>query len=629
MLHKACDELTMNTIELSKSKFSAVQADVRAFLKPGATARNLLMVRLASVFRIHKSEWPTAWLMFSYFFLVLAMYMIGKAARDAMFIGSFGALKLPYALIAQAVFLSLIVAVYIKFSHRLSHYKLSVFTLLVFAVSSLVLWVAKCQSHPYLVFTFYVWVGIVGAVAPMQVWTMANLIYNARQAKRLFSFIGSGGILGSIFGGFVTRQFAPVLGTENLLPIITLCLFGSGLVVHLIYRNNRDRAPLLEENPDDREEIEKEGPQNLWQSAALIGRSRYLRLIAGLVAISAMATTVAYVQFSVLARMHIQSTDNLASFFGGMYEGLSWVAFFMQFLFTGRVMNRWGLGLTIFVLPLSLLCGSVVALLYPTLWAAVLLRASDQVFRHSIDRSTTEMLYLPIAPEIKIQAKSFIDTVVWRVGDALAAILLMFFAGLLPTLNQTGVTLMNLAMVLPWLVIAYLIGQEYVNSLRASLQRQNLPVDKDAAITLSHSLSNRQSAKIYRHKSVNELLEMLEDEQTRAEAVRELYRRRSYLSDLDFAEEKIERILKAEIRAYRKRTKQMKERAITGETQQSLERVFRLLGLLYPPADIYYAYHAITSGSLHMKANALEFLDNVLHPEIKRSLIPVIEVTVI
>ena len=201
----------------------------------------------------------------------------------------------------------------------------------------------------------------------------------------------------------------------------------------------------------------------------------------------------------------------------------------------------------------------------------------------------------------------------------------MFFAGLLPTLNQTGVTLMNMLMVLPWLAIAYLTGREYVNNLRASLQRQHLPMDKFAAITLSYSLTNRQASRIYRQTSVNELVEMLEGEQTRAEAVRELYRRRSYLSDLELAEEKIERILKAEIKTYRKRSKQIKERAITTEAQQSLERVFRLLGLLYPPADIYYAYHAITSGSRHLKANALEFLDNVLHPDIKRSLIPVIE----
>lgn len=375
------------------------------------------------------------------------------------------------------------------------------------------------------------------------------------------------------------------------------------------------------------EESDDDTPQNFWQSAALIGRSRYLRLIAALVAISAMATTVAYVQFSVLAKMHIQNTDNLASFFGGMYEGLSWAAFFMQFLFTGRVMNRWGLGLTILILPLSLLFGSVVALMYPTLWAAVLLRGSDQVFRHSIDRSTMEMLYMPIAPEIKIQAKSFIDTVVWRVGDALAAVVLMFFAGLLPTLNQTGVTLLNLVMVLPWLVIAYLTGREYVNSLRASLQRQKLPQDKFAHLTLSYPVVNRQAARVYQTTPVNELLEMLDNEEMRPEAVRELYRRRSYLTDLDFAEEKIERILKAEIKAYRRRAKQNKEAAITTDAQQSLERVFRLLGLLYPPADIYYAYHAITSGSLHLKANALEFLDNVLHPDIKRSLIPVIEVS--
>ncbi len=624
--------MNMSTLEFLKPKFSPApppeQIELQARSRAGNSATSLLTGHLATMFRINKGEAPTALLMFMYFFFVLAMYMIGKAARDAMFIGSLGALKLPYALVAQAVALSLLVAVYIKFSRRMNHYKLSMITLLSFAASSFALWVAYSQSHPFLVFAFYIWVGVVGAIAPMQVWTMANLIYNAREAKRLFGFVGSGGILGSIFGGFVTRKFAPLLGTENLLPIIVACLLLSAVVLHLIWQRNRDRAALLEEDQYDTSLTDEEAPQNLWQSAALIGRSRYLRLIAALVAISAMATTVAYVQFSVLARMHIQSTDNLASFFGGMYEGLSWAAFIMQFLFSGRLMNRWGLGLTIFILPLSLLFGSVVALIYPTLWAAILLRGSDQVFRHSIDRSTTEMLYLPIAPEIKIQAKSFIDTVVWRVGDAFAAVVLMFFAGLLPTLSQAGITLLNLAMTLPWLVIAYLTGREYVNNLRASLQRQNLPLDKFAAITLSYSLTNRQSSRLYLHKSVHELVEMLEDEQTRAEAVRELYRRRSYLSDLDCAEEKIERILKAEIKIYRKRAKQIKERAITNEAQQSLERVFRLLGLLYPPADIYYAYHALTSGSSHLKANALEFLDNVLHPDIKRTLIPVIEISV-
>jgi ATP:ADP antiporter, AAA family len=611
-----------------------------------------LTQRAASLLRINKGEGSTAWLMFSYFFLVLAMYMIGKAARDAVFIGTFGALKLPYAVVAQAIFLSLLVALYIKFSNRLSHYCLSVLTLLAFAASSLALWAAHWQQSQALVFTFYVWVGIVGAIAPMQVWTMANLIYNAREAKRLFGFIGSGGILGSIFGGYLTRKLAPAIGTENLVPIIAACLMLSALVVHLLWRRNRERAAQVRQRSElsnldaagapaesAANSAASSAPRSMWGSAALIGRSRYLRLIAALVAISAMATTVAYVQFSVIAKMHFTQTDDLTSFFGGMYEGLSWAAFVLQFLLTGRVLNRWGLGLTIFILPLSLLTGSVVALLYPTLWAAVLLRASDQVFRHSIDRSTTEMLYLPVAPEIKIQVKTFIDTVVWRVGDAFAALLLMWLSGLMPQMSQSSVSVINIALVLPWLAIAYFAGRGYVSNLRDSLKRQDLPQGDftSALLNLSAAVRNtgrlqrvtgplrKITGRLHRQRSVNELLDMLEEEQTRCEAVQELHRLRLKLGSLEFAEEKIEKILLAEIRAYRKRARALGQPAVAPDARKSLERVFNLLGLLYPPADIFYAYHAITSGSLHLKANAVEYLDNVLEPDIKRRLIPAIE----
>ena len=49
---------------------------------------------------------------------------------------------------------------------------------------------------------FYVWVGVCGILAWAQVWTLANFIWTTREAKRLFSLLGSGGILGGIFGGF-------------------------------------------------------------------------------------------------------------------------------------------------------------------------------------------------------------------------------------------------------------------------------------------------------------------------------------------------------------------------------------------------------------------------------------------
>nr|WP_262496369.1 hypothetical protein [Nonlabens ulvanivorans] len=41
---------------------------------------------------------------------------------------------------------------------------------------------------------------------------MANVIFNIREAKRLFGFIGAGGIAGGIAGGYVTSILVPFTG---------------------------------------------------------------------------------------------------------------------------------------------------------------------------------------------------------------------------------------------------------------------------------------------------------------------------------------------------------------------------------------------------------------------------------
>ena len=45
---------------------------------------------------------------------------------------------------------------------------------------------------------FYVWGALLGILLISQFWTLANDIYDPRQAKRLFGFIGGGAQLGGI-----------------------------------------------------------------------------------------------------------------------------------------------------------------------------------------------------------------------------------------------------------------------------------------------------------------------------------------------------------------------------------------------------------------------------------------------
>ena len=65
--------------------------------------------------------------------------------------------------------------------------------------------------------------------------------------------------------------------------------------------------------------------------------------------------------------------------------------------------------------------------------------------------------------------------------------------------------------------------------------------------------------------------------------------------------------------------------ALDERLQQNLERVFRLLGLVYPPRDIYNAYQGVVSGKRMLYANAIEFLDNLLNPDIKKCILPMLD----
>src|SRR5216683_6710506 len=66
-------------------------------------------------------------------------------------------------------------------------------------------------------------------------------------------------------------------------------------------------------------------------------------------------------------------------------------------------------------------------------------------------------------------------------------------------------------------------------------------------------------------------------------------------------------------------------RALTESMQQELERIFRLLGLLYPHLDVHSAYLGLQSKRVSVHDNALEFLDNVLKPQLREMLVPLLD----
>ena len=66
-------------------------------------------------------------------------------------------------------------------------------------------------------------------------------------------------------------------------------------------------------------------------------------------------------------------------------------------------------------------------------------------------------------------------------------------------------------------------------------------------------------------------------------------------------------------------------RTVGESMKQELERIFRLLQLLFPRNDLHSAYFGLQSKDAVVHDNALEFLDNILKPQMRRLLVPLLD----
>jgi AAA family ATP:ADP antiporter len=65
--------------------------------------------------------------------------------------------------------------------------------------------------------------------------------------------------------------------------------------------------------------------------------------------------------------------------------------------------------------------------------------------------------------------------------------------------------------------------------------------------------------------------------------------------------------------------------ALRHSMEEEIERVFRIMALLLPSAGLHDAYVGVRSENPMIRANALEFLDNVLKPELRQVLVPLLD----
>jgi AAA family ATP:ADP antiporter len=443
---------------------------------------------------IHSGDLGRGTLLCSCLFLVISSYVIGKVAGAALFLSRFQAKQLAYADISSSVIVALVVSGYVLVARRVALQGLLIGSTIFFASNCAIFW-ALAHYHPHLAWlfpVFYIWVKVFGVLAPTQIWTLANYVLTTREAKRVFGMVGGGAIAGWIFAGYFSKAIAKTFGTESLLLGMALfLLICTGLIV-FIWRSGQVAVGGAHGVTEGSAES---GPRNIFASVRLVFSSSYLRAIAAVICISSLVTTLTGWQFLALMQQFLVKKDVIAAFYGNFnfYAGI--VSLLFQLVFTTRFLRRFGIGTALFVLPVTVLLGSTGLVVLGTLGAAVALKGCDQVFRYSLDKSTTELLYLPLSARIKLQVKWFIDTVIWRLGDGLAGLTVLIFATTLH-LSARQMSWIALLLVTGWLAAVAVARRQYVATLKESIAQHRVDVEQASTSVLDRSTADLLGAKL-------------------------------------------------------------------------------------------------------------------------------------
>ena len=447
------------------------------------------------VFDVKTGEGLPVLVTFVYIAVVVGAFLLAKPIRNGLFLRQYGPYALVYVYAAVPIALSLFVPIYTRIAARFGSRAVTIGTLVFFAANVLIFWYSfRFHRFWLLPGIFYVWVNCFGIIAPVQAWSFANSIFDTRQAKRLFGIVGSGASLGAIGGGLLARYLVgPVGGAVNMLLVLALLILLAAVLVAFATVRIRRRGLARRGRPLSRPFSET------WRE---IATSSYLRHIAALVFLIAVATQWTAFQLSVVADRRFGGDANaLTEFFGTFNVVLGAVSFVVQLVVTGRLLRTFGIGLTILALPLALGGGNALILLFPAFWTVLLTNAADQGLRFSVDKASYELLYLPIPPGQRVHVKNAVDIVVNRTADAIGAVFLGlatrgFF--MLPGfgLDLRGTAAVNLAIIAVWAGVAWRLRSEYVRTIQESIHKHRIDSERLSAASLERSASTVLTGKL-------------------------------------------------------------------------------------------------------------------------------------
>lgn len=376
--------------------------------------------RLARLIGAGPGELAAALSGFTLFFCLFAGYFMLRPIRESM--GVMGGVEnLQWLFSATFVVMLAAVPLFAWLNSRVPRahfidwvYGFFSLNLLLFAA----LFFGKEESV-WLARIFYVWLSVYNLFVVSVAWSLMVDVFDASQAKRLFAFIAAGASVGGLTGPALSTLLVEALGQSGLLALSATLLLATLVMKHYLM-HWRAVGGAGRPGAQPSENPRRPVPGNPFSGLTRVLGSPYLLGISAFVILLATVSTFLYFEQARLVAELFPKRSEQIRVFGLIDFVVQAGSLFFQLFFTGRIARRLGVRVLLACVPVLMCLGFVALALLPIFAVLAPLMVVRRIGEYAFVRPGREMLFAPLDAESKYKAKNFIDTVVYRGGDALS-----------------------------------------------------------------------------------------------------------------------------------------------------------------------------------------------------------------
>jgi HEAT repeat protein len=430
---------------------------------------------LRSVFRVYPGEGIRVWLMLCYSLAAVGGVVItGQLASRALFLSSLSRGDIAFKFILPPLALMAATAFYTRVAHRFERARLIIFTSSTILIGAgLFRILLEFRQDFTALCALFVFFDLAAAFVILQFWTFAGDIFNAREAKRLFSLIAGGSTISNIAFGAALSSWAHATAPENLIFVIMVSLSVCIACVWFLSRKYQNLLPATDGG--SRDTVGDGGKSELRD----ILHSPLVVSMGGILVLGTLVSNIADYQLDLALQAHFGGGGQDMVEFLGRFRLLGGIgAGFLQFFLAGRLLERFGIAAALMILPAAMgLSSGMFFLGGGLLWAAVP-RGCDVVFKYTINDSAFNLLYLPIESQMRAKVKAILDGIVKPPLVSLLGVAFLV-VGQWKEVSVSFWALPIALLVLPWVGCVWRASKHYVDALAESVHMRRLNLDEE------------------------------------------------------------------------------------------------------------------------------------------------------